>query len=174
MTRRTIILTAILLVLLAVVAHLCYGYWARSEAYAARAAEDLAATKRILASIEKLDDRPELASDHERLAAETTGRIEEAARQAGISPAGLAHINPQSPQRLGDSPYKQKPTQVLLKSVTLEQLVKMTHRLSGDAQSLLPRSLRLTAPRNSDTGPFWNAELVLTYLIYDPPKLDGP
>jgi hypothetical protein len=62
----------------------------------------------------------------------------------------------------------------MLKNVTLEQLVKMAHTLSAETDSLLPKALRLTAPRNADTGPFWNAELVLTYLIYDPPELDRP
>lgn len=174
MNRRTAILTMILLILLGVVSWNCYQYYGSSQAYAKRAQEDLAVSSRLLAAIDRIENRQEIASDHERLAAETTGRIEQAARQAGISASGLAHINPQSPQRLGDSPYKQKPTQVILKNVTLEQLVKMAHTLGAQADSLLPKSLRVTAPRNADTGGFWNAELVLTYLIYDPPELDRP
>lgn len=166
--RMTIWLVVLSLLLVTVIFHM----WTRYQtAYgrALQAKEDLAASEYAIQRIQAIQDRPALASDREQLEAETTGRIEQAATEAGIRQESLAHINPQRPQRIGDSVYKHKPTQVLLRKVTLDQTVKMMHAFGGE-DGLQPVSLRLSSPRRDDTGPLWDVELTLTYLIYAPPE----
>jgi hypothetical protein len=102
------------------------------------------------------------------MAAEITGLIEQAAQAAGVGPGSLRRITPEAPQRLGDSAYKEKPTLLALDDVTLEQLVRLVHHLVSSQQGLCPKSIRLSAPRKAAADSAWSAEIVLTYLIYDP------
>jgi hypothetical protein len=168
--RRMLLWTVLLTALLAGVALHTWGRFNRARRSASQARTDLAATEQLLERIEQIRNRPTLAADRQQIDAETIGRIEQAARDAGINPASLAHINPQRPQRIGDSVYQRKPTQVLLRGVTLGQTLKMMHGFCGIQGGLQPASIRLSAPRRDDTGPLWNAELTLTYMIYAPPE----
>ncbi len=170
MTRRLAIQLAILAALLGLAAFWSYGLMADSRARAESAATATADCARMVAKIEAAAARPERASDHERLAAETTGIIERAAKAAGITPNRLVRISPHPPQRLGESIYKEKPTQVELKNVSLKQLVVLMHGLIGAGDGLNVRSIRLRAPRHDETSDIWNAELIVTYLIYAPPE----
>lgn len=141
-------------------------------AYERRAAEvaqaELAQCLAIAETIEALRQKPALASDRERLAAETTGLISRAAAAAGIPPAQLARIVPDQPQKVGQTAYKEKPTLVVLEDVRLEQIVKMVHALGAGAESLTAKSIRLGPPRQQGRDDLWTAEIVLTYLIYEP------
>jgi hypothetical protein len=56
-----------------------------------------------------------------------------------------------------------------LPNVTLQQLVTILYNLTGE-HGLMAKSLRLSAPQTDDAGSQWSAELVLTYLIYDPQR----
>ena len=120
--------------------------------------------------IERIAHRPKVAVDGARLAEETTGLIEGAAGAAGIPTAGLKQIVPQSSQRLGDTAYKEKPTLVLLRNVSLGQVTSLVHELIAWTSGLRAKSIRLTAPRPEDTGDRWNSDVVVTYLIYEPPQ----
>ncbi len=170
MRRRSVIFFVVLAALLVGLVVWSHRFMAaqRSAAFAAR--EDARRCRQIATKIETLRRRPAMAADQERLSAETTGLTEQAARAAGITADKLARITPAPPRRLGETVYKEKPTQVLLKNVTLKQLVGMIHSLAGGQRGLHLKSIRLTAPRADDCGETWNAELVLTYLIYDPPS----
>ena len=85
---------------------------------------------------------------------------------------GILRITPGSPQRIEDTAYKEKPTRVLLKDITLQQLVRLLHAVASGDRRLHPKSLRIAAPRRDNTGPLWTAEIELTYLIYAPLRLD--
>jgi hypothetical protein len=170
MTRRLTILTAALAALLALTVAWSYAQLTDARAAAEFAKDDLAECTRLAGRIGQLSHRPTLAREHEQLAAQTITLIAEAARDAGIPPAHLIRTSPQAPTRLGDTPYKQKPTRVQLRNITLQQLTAMIHKLTTTGLGLRANSLRLTAPSPDDTGNLWNAELVVSYLIYDPPK----
>ena len=171
MTRRTIALIAVLGMLLpACMALWSYGQMAQSRSGAVEARADLADCLQMGAEIERCRRRPTLASDHERLADETTGLIELAAKSAGVSSGSLVRIIPQQPRRIADTIYKEKPTLVLLKSVSLRQVTALVHQLVSDENGLRAKSIRINAPRPEDTGDRWTAEIVLTYMIYDPPE----
>ena len=77
-------------------------------------------------------------------------------------------IWPEPARRVGDTAYKQKPTQVILHKLTLQQLIRFLHTLTGPDTGLHVASLRLTTPRGHDTTNIWNAETTITYLIYAP------
>ena len=148
-------------------------FW-RRRAAAANARASLEACLHMAAEIEHFRSRPMLAAEHEQLESETTGFIEHSARDAGIAADCLSRITPEPPQRIGDTVYKEKPTQVLLRKVNLEQLVKFLYNLVGTHAGLQSRSIRLSAPRGESgegEGSWWTAEVVLTYLIYDPPRV---
>ena len=170
MNRRRAILLLVLAGLLATAALWSYGTMAEQRAAMAAAANDLVACREIANRIEKLRRRPELAAQNQRDSSETIGLIETSARAAGITTAKLLRISPEPPRRLGDTVYMETPTRVELKNVTLEQLVKLVHGIAGDENPLHPRSIQVRAPSPRDTGRLWSAELVLTYLIYEPPR----
>jgi len=146
-----------------------YGYMADRRAAAIVARADLEDSLRDGARIDAIRNRPALAADRERLVSETTALIERAAGAAGIPPDQLVRITPEPPQRLGDSVYKEKPTQVTLKSVSLQQLVTLTHHLVSPSQGLHAKSLRITSLGTEGAAASWAADLVVTYLIYEPP-----
>jgi len=161
-------LVSVVIVLLAALVVTSYGYMARWRARPLAALAELNECLRLDPRIESYSRRPALASDHEKISDETTSAIEEAVRSAGILPKNLVRITPESPQRINESVYKEKPTRVLLKGVTLKQAVEMLHGIASSGQGLYPKSLRLSAPRRDDTGDLWTVEVVVAYLIYEP------
>jgi predicted Zn-dependent peptidase len=162
-------LLSVLLALLVLAAAWSYGMLARSRAAATGARADLEECRRLAAEIEGAAKRPALAAEHERVVTEVTGLVEEAAKFAQIPPEKIERITPEAARRVGDSVYTEKPTQVVLQDVTLKQVVELLHRLAASGRGLTPKSLRIVAPRGEDAGDLWTAELVVTYLIYDPP-----
>ena len=169
MSRRRTILVAIVLGLLAGTAALLYSEMDRARRLCNAAAEDLKHSTKLAAQIEAIRERPTMADEHERLSSETIGLIESAAGQADITGRSLVRITPQPPRRVEETVYKEKPTHVMLKDVSLQQLGRMVTALLNSDAGLSARSIRLGAPRSDDTSGLWSAELVVTYLIYDPP-----
>jgi hypothetical protein len=168
-TRKQI-LFAVLLGLLILTTAWAYGRMNDQRQAARRAQEDRSECERCAADIAKMAHRPDVASEREKQHTETLRRIEAAAQLAGVTAGNLVRITPEPARRLEDTVYKEKPTQVLLRNVSLKQVVTFAHSLTGGAQALNPKSLRLTSPRPEDTSDRWTAELVLTYLVYDPPQ----
>jgi hypothetical protein len=104
--------------------------------------------------------------DRKRLDTEMTGLIAAAVTSAGIKET--ARTSSGAPQPLGKTAYQEMATQVMLRDVTLSQLVSMMHTLAGGEAGLQIKSLQLSAPRDSVTGDRWMADMVVTYLIYVP------
>jgi hypothetical protein len=125
----------------------------------------------MVGQIQALRRRPALAAQNQRASAETIGLIEKSGQAAGITATKLVQISPEGPRRLGDTVYTEKPTRILLKNVTLQELTALTHRIVTDENRLNAKSMRISAPTADDPGLMWTVELVLTYLIYDPPKI---
>ena len=172
MTRRTRLLVILMAVLLALAATWTHRRWVAKRRAAATAQADVRTCRRLAERIKGLSRAPILAVDRERLASETTSLIEDAARKAGINAAGLRRITPEPASRVGDTVYKAKPTRVVLREVSRRQVTDLIHGLIATDTGLRAASIRLTAPTTDDVRDIWNAELVFTYLIYDPPKSD--
>jgi hypothetical protein len=168
MTRREAWLSALMLALLAIVALWSHDRMATAREAARGARADLDACYQAAAQIAAYRQRPALAAEHEQLLSETTGLIEQAARAATIPAERLVRIAPGGPERLGDSPYKEKPTHVTLKRIGLQQLVQMVHHLSGGERGLHAGSIRIAASDPHNTEGLWDADLVVSYLIYEP------
>lgn len=170
MKRRTVYLLAAMYLLLAVAAFQSWSYMSDRRQSALAAQEDAIRCRELAQSIEQLNRRPALAAEHEQGEAQVTSQIEKAAETAGISPKeGVASIRPDAEaHRVGDTVYKEKPTQVSLHKVTLEQLVRMSHALLNSSSQLHIKSINLSAPRDDMDAKTWSVELTLTYLIYNP------
>lgn len=170
MNARMRIYLVVFTVLLAVVAVWCVR-WMLEERDAARAAAaDLVTCHGFQAKITRLRNRPALAEDRERRSAEISGPIERAAREAHIPAEQLVRISPEPARRIGETPYKEKPTRVFLKDVSLTNVVTMVHGLTCGETGLDLKSIRLTAPSRDATAGTWSAELAFTYLIYEPQR----
>jgi hypothetical protein len=168
MNRRRTILLTVVGTLLALGAALSYQYMVGQESAAQTAAANLAEGLRLMGQIEALSHQPMLAADRERQERETVGLVEDAAKSVGIKPKRFAH---QGARRLGDTVYKEKPMQVLLQGITLRQLVDLELAVSQADAGLNLESIRLSIPREGDANDLWTAEVVLSYLIYDPPPV---
>jgi len=134
-------------------------------------ASDLSACRDAASRIEQLRRRPAVAGSREVQATELSRRIEASARAAEMPDGALDQIEPQPPRRVGDTPYRQTPTRVRLRGVTLQQLFTFLHALAAEDASgpgLRLEALRLSAPRGEEAGDRWTAEATLTYLVYDP------
>jgi len=169
MTRLEVSLFGLLSLLLLGLVGWSYIFMSHQQDAVHQGAEDLDECFRMVPLIENCGRLPMLAADQERIAGEITSLIEQAAKDSRISVGkSLVRINPEPAQRVGDSVYKEKPTQVLLRDVTLPQVVEMLHRMASSGQPLHAKSIRITAPKEEDMGPTWNAEVTVSYLIYEP------
>lgn len=166
----------LLMVLLAVVLLLtvigAYSRLSRLHRSAEASREDLETCRELATAMAGLKDQPAMASEQEKQAAETSARIERAAKASGI---GKVHsIDYQSKQRIEKTSYKKKPIRVALQRVTTAQLITMLHALGSGEHPLRAETISLTAPNAKDMADIWNVDMVLTYWIYEPqenPKL---
>lgn len=169
MTRRMLIMLAVLGAMLVLTAGWTYQYMMAGRSSAVAASDELADGLSMMAQIDQISRQPRLAADREKLSTETTSLIEAAAEAAGIDKgASLRRFSYPAPRRLGNSAYKEMSTQVQLQSVSMKQLVDLASAPSLQEAVLNVESIRISAPRESDDADNWNAELVLTYLVYDP------
>lgn len=135
---------------------------------ARRALAEHAAVAQTLQEIQNLDHRPQLASVDTEQSARLTQHIETVAQQAGIEPSHIERVQAQPPRRIEGGPYLRQPTQVLLRQVTLQQLVALLHDLDKTGQSLQVDDFRLIAPHDQVVGDRWRAEFTVSYLRYEP------
>lgn len=171
MNRRNGILFVAVAVTAAIFAVAGYLLMIQKEISAHSSYSDYKRCVAMASDIQRLGQKPALASDREKVPSETTGVIERAAKGAGIPPERLVRIVPEPSQRLGDSAYKEKPTQVLLNNLTLQQIVSFLSNVAA-AEGLNHKFIRISAPQADGSDNSWNVEATVTYLIYDPQKND--
>lgn len=140
---------------------------ASARAAAERTAVDTRACREIADRIHLLQRQPVIAGVQGVGGAEMAGRIEKAARLSGMAADSVMRIAPDSPRRLGDSPYIEQPTQVLLRHVTLPQMAVFLHTAIDDS-GVEVRSVQLSAPHEQETSAFWGADVTLSCLQYSP------
>ena len=106
--------------------------------------------------------------------ADLSRRIELAAAAADFADGSIERIEPEHARRIGETNYREVPTQVRLRRVTLQQVFTFLHALSAtpptadhNQQSILSVSdIRLSAPCGEETGDRWTVESTLTYTVY--------
>jgi len=168
-SRKT---THILLFLLALSA--CSAIWSgiyhQQQVTDSRYAKtDYAKIYDLTVELRRLQASPQSVDHHKRDLEDLTRLIESSVTDASISAEHLIKVWPEHERRLDDSAYLEKPTQILLRNVTLSQTVSCLHSLTTQDTGLIARSIRLTASRESNPETdLWNLESTLSYLIYDP------
>ncbi len=173
MTRRQATLIAVLAVLLAVLAGYSRQSLQAARAVAIAAETDLAACRKLARVLDTLDRDASRATDPSQRDVELRRNVERAAAAAGVPDDSLKRMIPESSTRVGDTPYKEHPTRIDLRNVTRRQIVTLLHSLLAAEDGLRIKTIRLTAPKPDDTTDLWNAEVLLTYLRYDPPTPAG-
>jgi len=137
---------------------------ARRDAH--RAAEDLAHVRALATDIRELRREPAVAAA-EVLGTQRLGeQIESAARQANF-PTPPRGVSPQSPRRVGDTPYLRQPTEIDFQGVSLPGILPFFYYLTEDS-GLDVSALRLRTPPGRDDTRLWDVQATLTYLIYAP------
>lgn len=168
MSRRKIILFSILGLLLIWMLYLSYSQFVYQKQRALQASEDLKECSLMVQKIKTLRHRPTLATERERLSDEITGLVERMALSAGLG-ADIVRITHEPAQRIGDSAYTEKPTRITVRKTRLRRLVTLLHGLTRGEHGLRAQTLRLSPNRPDEDADSWDAEFVVTYLIYDPP-----
>lgn len=167
-TLRLATLLGVLCLILAGLAAWSFADMAEKKHVTHDAAADLAEVKKLAERIIEVRDQPAIAGSYELELDELTRQIEEAADKAELPGGSLVRIWPEAARRVGDSPYKEKPTQILLRQVTLRQITIFLHELSNSESGLNVQSLRVVAPHRDVEDDTWTAEATITYLIYSP------
>jgi hypothetical protein len=175
--RRPLILLSVAIGLLLFVTVWSFGALASSRQAALDASADLSTCLKLADRIRALQNKPSLVGTHDLRPTELTKRIEDAATQAGIPGERLVRVWPEQARRVGNSLYKETPTQVLLRGVSIQQVVTLLHALSsGDgaigAGGLQVRALRVIAPREGERSEGWTVETTVSYLVYSPTSED--
>jgi hypothetical protein len=150
-----------------------WGYRRMSDSRDAAntAAAELAECQALAGRIESLRSRPAVAGVREARSTDVSRRVEQAARDAEFADGSLERIEPEPPRRVGDTEYKEVPTQLRLRRVTLRQVFAFLHAVGNDEAGGPPlrvRSVRLSAPRGEEATDLWAVEATLVYLVYDP------
>ena len=145
---------------------------------AASAAASLAECRRLAALVEARRGPGAVAAGaSEPRAADLVGRIEAAAKAAGLPEGGVESIQPGAARRVADDEtLLEKPAVVTLNLISLRQLFTFLHALGGPGTGrpgLHVKDVRLTAPSADDTGDRWSVEGTLAYLVRETPGETG-
>jgi hypothetical protein len=167
--KRQIVYLGAMILLLAVFSLWSWSVMADSRSQALAAGRELVAAKGSLARMDNLRRKPSMAGSSELALTELTRRIDKAATTAGFAQGALQRIVPESDYRPGDSVYKEKPTAVAIKNVTMQQLVSFLYALCADGSGLELRKLQIAAPRDNENADKWTVDLTVAYLLYSPP-----
>ena len=152
--------------------YICYGRLSEARALAAGAGEDMIKCRELADSIVRLSShRQNQMTDQPQDESSIDRRSEEAAQLANMSPEKLEKTSHPSPRRLGQSPYRENLTTIILKEVSMEETIRFLHALTGDSPSLRVQSLRFWTQKGNKVDALqdrWNVDLTLADLVYDP------
>ena len=148
----------------------CWTQWRVQRSAQSRYDARRVAVQRMLIDAQRIGAMrraPRRAAERERPKEELLAQIETSLTGAGIPIQLWQDSIPQTPQRLAESPYQRFSTRLYFESISLDQLVRFTHRLLAGDPSLAISSLHLAAPPGGDETR-WNADLAVGYLVYAP------
>ncbi|MCC6680511.1 MAG: hypothetical protein IT445_06370 [Phycisphaeraceae bacterium] len=151
----------------------CAAGWALHKLWGQQAAaediaRELAECQQLVRQISWLRDQPNLAGASEVQINELAALIEKAAGEAQVDRANLVRIWPNQARRVGDSPYLENPTQVLIRNASLEQVCRFLTLVEDSSFNLRATAIRLTVPHESDDEKLWTLETTVSYLVYSP------
>ena len=155
----------------------CYLHLVEGSRENGRAADNLQKATALADQISILRQKPSRVAALSRSERSLAKTVEQAAASVQVGPASIARIDPQAPQRAGDSDYLEHATVVQLEGVTLRQSAALLARLCslrGGPDRLHCTSIRASthyqAKPDGAAEELWNVELRLTYFVYSPNK----
>ncbi len=123
--------------------------------------------------ITALRSAPRLAAERERANDELLAQVRSAMSAAQMAEACWIGNDPAQPVRVPRSPYKRLGTRLSFEEVSMRQLVSFGYHLIDSDATVSISSLRLSTPRKPEPDK-WNAEVVVSYLIYSPYQKAAP
>ena len=168
MQNRVRLYAAIVIGILFAALPITYGQWQSSKQSAVAAASNLERCEQLAAAIKQLRSKPSLANSAQEPISDLAPQLELAASSAKIAAQRLLRIDPESPRRVGDTPFLQVSTHVDIRGATLRELLTMLHSLLSSNPTLRVTFIRLSVPREEIIDERWNVELTLTYFVYSP------
>ena len=148
--------------------------WSSASDTASRledAREELRDMQRMAADISRLKDRPRIASLEMESPDEISNRVTGALNQNSIRGARLKSLDPQQPERVGQTDYQERSTEIQLENVTLPELATFAEGLMATGQGLQVRDVILAEPDRAGTKSgteTWLATVIVTQIIYSP------
>lgn len=144
-----------------------------SQTCARAAADSLAECQAIAADIATLRRQPSKVTLQAHSVTELSSQVEQAMKFAQLPANCLVRVDPQPARRMTASDFKEQPTSLELRAVTLKQLIQFLHKLESNGAGLRTKSLQLAASVKiaaDGAAETWNVQVVLTSLIFAPKK----
>ena len=164
-------LLAALLVAIAATVLIYLGLRLNSAKVAAvQAADDLRICEQLANQIAEVSATPKKALEEQRSIDDLSSRIEQAAKASELAAGTVARILPQADRRIADTAYVAQPTRVECRNIGLKDLVFFIGELLSSDKAFHATTIRLSLPQvaSSTESEAWNAELVLTHVLYSP------
>lgn len=171
---RTILLISVMLILLVLIAAWSTMRMLDQRDKALASTTDLAVYQQLAADIERLRDNDEVkqlggdTSAREQLIAD---RVTKAGQKLGLQGDWWEDTIHRNPRRVGNTAYLRKPTVLYTSGLSLMQITALLHELTYDSP-LTAQELTLRTPPGDNPGDRWDANITLTYLLYEPARSD--
>ena len=174
-SRKYILIASTLAAVLAAALAWSWEYFEDQRSAAFAAAEETESCRRLADQIaaqrrSAVANTPELVRQ-----LELTRRIAHAAVDAHLPARVLDRIENDPPRHAADGAYLEKPTRIVLRGVTLRQLVTLLHAVGRPAEGVRVERIHLSAPSESPESQAWSAEATLLQILPDQPdRPTGP
>ena len=147
-----------------------WSFYRSAHASAASAAEVYEESLRVSSDLERFRIAPRIASLEVEPPDRIAARVSSAAKEANLSPFSILSVDPQLPVRMNRTAYQTRATQVVLQSVSLQQIAGFASGLEDAGSGMIVRDLSLdrsTVVGENDSE-LWNVRLTLTQMIFSP------
>jgi len=149
-------------------------YWANANSRYRSSGVDLSTWRNARDQIENLRQQLSRSGSSASAQDQMTKTIELAADRSSIPRAQIAHVWPESPHAMGESSLQEQPTEVLLRQVTMRQLVTFLHGVLEQDPTFHVRTIRLSKPPHDDAAESWTVEVVIAAIIDQPQSSISP
>ncbi len=153
-----------------------FNVWAVSRMQRAQSAltdslDKLAKNQRSVTAIKRLQNRPRIASLIQEENFVLLERIQQAMGEAGIPLEKKKSDTPGEPVRKGTTSYLERSTVIILKDLSMQQIVQFCQQLEDPDKGLKVRDLAINASMTSKSSPveLWDVTVTLSQLIYSEP-----
>jgi len=124
----------------------------------------------LAVQLEQFRTSPRIASLEVEQPDRIAARVTFAAAEAQLSPLAILSVDPQSPVRIGRTPYQIRATQIVLQNMSLGQVASFASGLEEAEAGTFVRDLVLSRSKSAseDGNELWNVRMTLTQMIFSP------